>query len=67
MYQYTINVDKELNDLLLNASKNQNMPIEQFVKEILNKYVVPPHIMNEESMAKGYEEMGEINLELSNH
>jgi len=66
MYQYLINVDKEQSELLQNAAKNQNMTVEQFIKEILNKYVLPPHIMNEESMAKGYEETGEINLDLAN-
>ncbi|MCL2555721.1 MAG: hypothetical protein FWE03_01705 [Firmicutes bacterium] len=65
MYKLIINVDKEMHNLLLETSKLKNIGIEQFVKEILEQYVVSPHIINEESMAKGYEEMGQINLELA--
>jgi len=65
MYQYLINVDKEMNDLLQDNSTKQNMGIEQYISQILKQFVVSSHILNEESMAKGYEEMGEINLELA--
>lgn len=65
MYQYQINVGKQLNDQLKRVAMDKNMSIEKFIEEILNKYFVPMHTIDQEAMAKGYEEMGKINLELS--
>jgi len=65
MYEYKIKADKELNDILIAAAERINMSVEQFILQILNKYLVPMHMIDKEAMAAGYEEMGELNLELS--
>jgi len=65
MYEYKIEADKELADILNAAAKRADMSAEQFILQILNKYLVAVHMIDHEAMAAGYEEMGELNLELS--
>lgn len=65
MCHYNIKVSKELATQLSITAMDKNMSIEELIEEILNKYFVPMHTIDQEEMAKGYEEMGEINLELS--
>ncbi|MCL2675875.1 MAG: hypothetical protein FWE84_04750 [Firmicutes bacterium] len=65
MCKYNVNLGKELADALEKSAMERNISIEKFIAEILNKYFVPLHTINREAMAKGYEEMGELNLMLS--
>jgi len=65
MHEYKIKVSTELAETLLKAAGGKNMTAEQFILQILNKYLIPPHTIDQEAMARGYEDMGEINIELS--
>jgi disulfide oxidoreductase YuzD len=65
VYEIKINLGKELGDMLEKAAREKNISTENFIKEILNKYFVPLHTIDQEAMAKGYEEMAEINLQLA--
>ncbi|MCL2234743.1 MAG: hypothetical protein FWC11_01340 [Firmicutes bacterium] len=65
-YDYTIKVTNEMNNLLENNAKRQNVSVEKLIDEILSRYVTPVHMMDNEIMAKGYVESGDINLEWAN-
>jgi len=63
---YTIKVSEELNNILIDNAKNQNNSVEKLIIEILTRYAVPTHMMDSDTMRKGYAECGEINLEWAN-
>ena len=64
--QYTIEVDKELNDILVSNAHAKNMGVEALISELLKRYVVDAHIMEQEDVRKGIEECAEINLDWAN-
>ena len=39
---------------------------EQFIAEILSRYVIDAHIMESKEVEDGYEECGPLNLEIAN-
>ncbi|MCL2862268.1 MAG: hypothetical protein FWE22_07660 [Firmicutes bacterium] len=63
---YTIKVTEEVNKLLNDNAKRQNVSVEKLISEILSRYVIPVHMMDSETMEKGYVECGEMNLEWAN-
>ena len=67
MKVYQIEVDDSLNVILEEAARKMDVNIESFISEILNRYAIDPHIMEQEEVKQGYADMGEINLEISNH
>lgn len=67
MKVYQIEIDENLNGILEEAARKMDVNIESFISEILNRYAIDPHIMEQEEVKKGYADMGEINLEISNH
>ena len=67
MKAYEIEINEELNAIIEEGAKRMNLSTERFIAEILNRYAIDPHIMEGEEVKKGYEEMGDINLEISNH
>lgn len=67
MKVYQIEIDDALNAILEEAARKMDTNIESFIVEILNRYAIDPHIMEQEGLQDGYEAMGDINLEISNH
>lgn len=65
MGEYKIQLDGELESMLTYGAKQRNLSPEDFIVEIINRYLPLTHIINQEEMAKGYAEMSEINLELA--
>ena len=67
MKVYQIEINDELNEILEEASRKMDVNIESFITQILDRFAIDPHIMEQDEVKRGYEEMGEINLEISNH
>lgn len=65
MYNYTITLSKEQNDMITKQAALRNLPPQVLLQEIANRYADLLHNMNYEDMAKGYAEMADINLELA--
>lgn len=63
---YSIEVDEQMENMINNNAKRQSVSAEQFIVQILNKYVIDAHIMDSKQVEDGYKECGEINLELAN-
>lgn len=63
MREFTIRLSDEEYEALATAAKLENETPEQKAVSVLHTMLVRPHNMNEESMKKGYEEAGEVNLE----
>lgn len=66
MSKCTIELKGKILEFIKESARMRDMSIETFIAEILNKYAVDPHIMEKEDVKAGYEEMGEINIKLSN-
>ena len=56
----------ELERLLNDTAKGRGISIDMLVSEIVNKYFPSPHNIDQDAMAEGYKEMGEINLSITN-
>lgn len=67
MKKYLVEVDDDLNYILEEAAKKMDTNIETFISEILNRFAIDPHIMEQEDVKEGYVEMGDINLDISNN
>lgn len=65
MSKYIIEIDGELENMLIDSANNHGKSPEQFIVDIVNRYLPLTHIINQEDMAKGYLEMAQINLELA--
>ena len=66
MKEYRVEVDDELNEILEEAARRMDTSIENFIEQILHRFALDPHIMEEEELKDGYRDMGDINLEISN-
>lgn len=66
MCKYIVEISEYINSLLQEGAKMRDIDIESFIADILNKYVVDEHIMDKEEVKRAYEEMGDINIKLSN-
>ena len=64
MSKYTITLCDLASEILERRASEENISPETLATEILHLHLVPPRIMEQET-AKGYEEMGEINLALA--
>lgn len=67
MNVYQIEVDDELNVILEEAAQKMDVNIESFISQILNRFAIDPHIMEQDEVKDGYVEMGDINLNISNN
>ncbi len=67
MNKYQIEVEDELNAILEEAAQKLDMNIESFISQILNRFAIDPHIMEQDEVKDGYVEMGDINLDISNN
>ncbi len=66
MHIYQIEVGDELNAILEEAAARMDTNIESFITQILNRYAIDPHIMEQDEVKNGYTDMGDINLDISN-
>lgn len=66
MKVYQIEVGDELNEILEEAARTMDMNIESFIAQILNRFAIDPHIMEQDEVKDGYRDMGDINLDISN-
>ncbi|MDE7394842.1 MAG: hypothetical protein K2M95_01815 [Clostridiales bacterium] len=67
MKVYQIEISDSLNDVLEEVARKADMSIESFIGEILNRYAIDPHIMEQDEVNTGYEHMGELHLKISNN
>jgi hypothetical protein len=58
--------EEELYMLVNAASERAKMPVERFIAEVLRRFVVAPHIMDNEDVMRAYTECGAMNLEIAN-
>ncbi len=66
MISYKIEVSEELSELIRSNAERLNISPEKVIEQIINRFLVPLHNINREEMAQGYEQWGDINLELAN-
>lgn len=66
MISYQIEVNSEVSDIIEKNASRLGITPEKVIEQIINKFIVPLHTINQEDMARGYEQMSEINLELAN-
>lgn len=64
--RYVIEVSEEMDKRLREDAKIKGLPVEQYVAELVNRYALSLHTMNQEELGKGYEETGDINLDWAN-
>ena len=67
MKVYQIEISDSLNTIIEEVARKLDMSIESFIGEILNRYAIDPHIMEQDEVKTGYEEMGDLNLKISNN
>ena len=67
MKVYQIEISDALNNVIEEVARKLDMSIENFIGEILNRYAIDPHIMEQDEVKTGYEEMGDLNLKISNN
>lgn len=65
MSKFIVLLDGEIEQMLIETAKNKNIPPEEFIAQILSRFLPALHNINQEDMAKGYEEMAQINLSLA--
>ena len=65
MRKYLITLEEQTALELERRASIASLKPEECVVEILNLMLVRPHNMEQEEMAKGYEQCGELNLKLS--
>ena len=63
---YRIEVSDEMNGELEEGAKKRDVPVERFITQILDRYVISPHILDNEEAKNAYAECGAINLEWAN-
>lgn len=65
--QYTIEVDKALNDVLNKTALKKNIGVPELIVELLKRFSVDAHIMEQtELWQNGIKECAEINLDWAN-
>ena len=65
MSKFIIVLDGEIEQMLLDTAKSKNMSPEEFISQIISRFLPALHNINQEDMAKGYQDMAEINLSLA--
>lgn len=65
--QYTVEVDEQLNNSLINNAAKRNIGVSEMISEILKRYVIDAHIMEQSELWKnGIDECAEVNLDWAN-
>ena len=65
MKKYLVEINDDLNYILEEGARKMDASVESFIAEILNRFALDPHIMEQEEVKDGYEQMGDINIKLS--
>lgn len=65
MKEYVIKLNNELEKELITQSKQRGISIEEYLQSIVKLFVSSLHNIDQDSMEKGYREMGAINLKLA--
>ncbi len=55
-----------MNAMLEESARERDMSVERFIARILDRYVISPHILDNEEAKNAYAECGAINLEWAN-
>jgi hypothetical protein len=66
MKEYVIKLNKELDLELERRAQSQGVTKDQYLNNWAKLFLSASHSIDREEFAKGYEEMGAINLELAN-
>ena len=66
MIKFYIEVSPEVESDLRDAARIKGMKVEDYIAYLVNRYAVQLHTLEVESMEKGYEECGSLNLEWAN-
>lgn len=66
MKSYLIEVSDGMDAVIESNSKAQNISPQDVILQILNRFMVDVHIMEETQMQMGYEEVAQINLDWAN-
>lgn len=66
MITITIEVENNVESKLRDAACIKGMRVEDYIAYLVNRYAISLHTMELESMEKGYEECGTLNLEWAN-
>ncbi|MBD5131547.1 MAG: hypothetical protein HDT28_02990 [Clostridiales bacterium] len=65
--KYQIEVDKELNDILVNNANKRNMSVPALIAEILKRYVIDAHIMEQNELwERGAADCAQLELDWAN-
>ena len=65
--QYSIEVDKELNNVLTYNAQRRNMSVPELIAEMLKQYAIDSHIMEQSELWKnGIDNVAEVNLDWAN-
>lgn len=65
--QYTVEVDKALNDILTRNANKRNMSVSALIVELLKRFSLDSHIMEQNELwQNGINECAEINLDWAN-
>ncbi len=64
--KYVIEVNAEMDKRLQEVAKIKGVPVEKYVADLVNRYALSLHTMNQEELRQGYEETGDINLDWAN-
>ena len=66
MHRYSIEVSNALKEKIKQNAVAQNISEEEFIAQILSRYVVEAHIMEKSEVKEGYEVCGAMNIEIAN-
>lgn len=64
--EYKIEVDPDLNTVLTKNAAQRNMPVPALIAELLKRYVIDAHIMEQTDIRSRIEECADINLDWAN-
>jgi len=62
----TIEVSDNMYENLTRGAYDANARLEEFIANILDRYMLDKHIMETKEVADAYQECGEVNLEIAN-
>ena len=65
--KYLIKVDDALNTVLTNNADKRNIPVSALIAEMLKRYVIDAHIMEQSELWKnGFDECADVDLDWAN-
>lgn len=61
-----IEVDTNMDSVIEKNAKEKNLTVPKYIEQVLNRYIVPVHIMEQEDVKEGYKFCSSINLDWAN-